>query len=83
MHLFVGGVNSTIPAEEIEHVFSKYGKVENVEIGFPGFVFVVMKNEEEGLRAMRELDNTKSIGDRNINVKESTTVGYETAMRFD
>eukprot|EP00301_Raphidiophrys_heterophryoidea_P003796 c11697_g1_i4.p3 GENE.c11697_g1_i4~~c11697_g1_i4.p3 ORF type:complete len:119 (+),score=13.00 c11697_g1_i4:71-427(+) len=79
--LFVGGVHSSVRKSELEDVFSKFGPVKSVDLGFPGYVFVLMEHTDDARKAMRSLDNTKSVDGRKINVSEATEVGFEAAAR--
>jgi|SRR5690606_56357 len=77
MNIFVGSLPFKTGEAELKAFFEAYGLVESVKIitdratgRSKGFGFVEMPNEEEGQRAVDEL-NGSSFGGRNIVVNKS------------
>lgn len=77
MNIFVGSLPFKTGEADLRASFEAYGSVESVKIitdkmtgRSKGFGFVEMSNEEEGQRAIDEL-NGSSLGGRNIIVNKS------------
>ena len=75
MNIFVAKLNFKTKKEDLERAFSQFGEVSSAKIvtdrdtgRSKGFGFVEMPNEEEGLRAIAEL-NEKELDGRTIVVK--------------
>ena len=76
-NIFVGNLNYAATEDEIRELFEQFGAVERVSLisdrdtGRPrGFGFVEMPNDDEGSRAVEEL-NGVSLGGRTLNVNEA------------
>ena len=77
MNIYVGNLNYNLTEEELSQVFSEYGEVVSVKIvkdretgRAKGFGFVEMANDEEGERAVEELDGA-DVGGRNMKVNKA------------
>ena len=46
VRLWVGGVRGDVSGREVRELFAKCGTVEEVEMGFSGFLFVAMADKE-------------------------------------
>jgi len=75
MNIFVAKLNFKTKKEDLERAFSQFGQVSSAKVvtdrdtgRSKGFGFVEMPNEEEGLRAIAEL-NEKELDGRTIVVK--------------
>lgn len=76
-NIFVGNLDFKIGEEDLRQIFGQYGQVDRVTLvtdrdtGQPrGFGFVEMANQEEGEKAIAEL-NGAQLGGRAINVNEA------------
>ena len=76
-NIFVGNLNYAATEDEIRELFEQFGTVDRVSLisdrdtGRPrGFGFVEMPNDDEGARAIEEL-NGVSLGGRTLNVNEA------------
>ncbi|HEY6979067.1 MAG TPA: RNA-binding protein [Chitinophagaceae bacterium] len=74
MNLYVSNLSFQITEENLNEMFSKYGKVNSVKIILDretqrsrGFAFVEMSSEAEGNEALSALNN-KEVGGRTMNV---------------
>src|SRR5579863_5188122 len=74
MNIFVSNLNSKVRSEDLKNLFSQYGEVLSTKVitdkfsgKSRGFGFVEMKNDEDGQRAIGELDQ-KDFEGRNITV---------------
>ena len=74
MNIFVSNLNFKVRSEDLKNLFSQYGEVLSTKVitdkfsgKSRGFGFVEMKNDEEGNRAIGELDQ-KDFEGRNITV---------------
>ena len=74
MNIFVSNLNFKIRSEDLKQLFSQYGEVVSSKVitdkfsgKSRGFGFVEMKNEEDGRKAIDEL-NQKDYEGRNISV---------------
>jgi len=56
--LYVGGINQEVKREDLEGLFSKYGKCEHVWVAFnpPGFAFVNFEDEADAQSAVESLN---------------------------
>jgi len=77
MNIYVGNLNYRLQEEDLKEVFGEYGEVVSVKIiadkytgQSKGFGFVEMTNEEDGLRAIEELNGTDIKG-RNVVVNKA------------
>jgi cold-inducible RNA-binding protein len=77
INIYVGNLSFDSSESELKGLFEAYGPVDSAKIivdqftGRPrGFAFIEMRNREEGLRAIQELDS-KSVSGRNIKVNEA------------
>ena len=74
MNIFVSNLNFKVRSEDLKNLFSQYGEVLSTKVitdkfsgKSRGFGFVEMKNDDEGQRAIGELDQ-KDFEGRNITV---------------
>ena len=77
MNIYISNLVSNFSNKDLEQLFSEYGEVSNAEIvtdGFTGvsrgFGYVEMNNEEEGLKAIENL-NKKEVNSLVISVEAS------------
>ena len=77
MNLYVGNLDYGITDEDLREVFQEYGEVTSVKVIFDretnrskGFAFVEMANNEEGQKAIDEL-NGALLEDRPLRVNEA------------
>ncbi len=77
MNIYVGNLNYNLSEEELNEIFSEYGEVTSVKIvkdretgRAKGFGFVEMANEDEGEKAVEELDGAE-VGGRNMKVNKA------------
>jgi RNA recognition motif-containing protein len=76
-NIFVGNLNYSASEDELRQMFEQFGTVERVSLitdrdtGRPrGFGFVEMPNDEEGDRAIEELNGVE-LGGRALNINEA------------
>jgi len=76
MKLFVKNIDRSINEAQLEFLFSKFGEVVNTKIIYDritwesrGFGFLEMKNKEDALKALQEL-NGKEVKGRILVVEE-------------
>jgi len=76
-NIFVGNLNYSATEDEVRQMFEQFGTVDRVSLitdrdtGRPrGFGFVEMPNDEEGDRAIEEL-NGVDMGGRALNINEA------------
>jgi RNA recognition motif-containing protein len=76
-NIFVGNLNYSASEDELRQLFEQFGTVERVSLisdrdtGRPrGFGFVEMPNDEEGDRAIEELNGVE-LGGRALNINEA------------
>lgn len=76
-NIFVGNLNYAATEDEVRQLFEQFGTVDRVSLitdrdtGRPrGFGFVEMPNDEEGDRAIEEL-NGVDLGGRTLNINEA------------
>jgi RNA recognition motif-containing protein len=76
-NIFVGNLNYSATEDELRQLFEQFGTVERVSLisdrdtGRPrGFGFVEMPNDEEGDRAIEELNGVE-LGGRALNINEA------------
>ena len=76
-NIFVGNLNYSATEDELRQLFEQFGTVERVSLisdrdtGRPrGFGFVEMPNDEEGDRAIEELNGVE-LGGRTLNINEA------------
>jgi RNA recognition motif-containing protein len=74
MNIFVSNLNFKVRSEDLKNLFSQYGEVLSTKVitdkfsgKSRGFGFVEMKNDDDGNRAIGELDQ-KDFEGRNITV---------------
>lgn len=77
MNIYVGNVSYNSSEEDLSKLFSEYGTVSSVKIIMnkhtgrsKGFGFVEMANEEEGNKAVENLDGYELMG-RNLRVDKA------------
>ena len=77
INIFVAKLDYEIQGEDLRDLFEEFGTVNSAKVVFDkftsrsrGFGFVEMANEEEGLKAIEELNNSDYEG-RNIVVKKA------------
>jgi len=77
MNIYVGNLNFKVNESELEEAFSVFGSVSEVKIitdkysgRSKGFGFITMDNDEEGNKAIAELNGT-SMSDREMVVNEA------------
>ncbi|MBN2757480.1 MAG: RNA-binding protein [Bacteroidales bacterium] len=77
MNIYTGNLNYKISEDELKSVFEEFGEVISVKIIIDkysgkskGFAFVEMKNDEDGKKAIEEL-NGKDVGGRVMKVNEA------------
>jgi len=75
--LFVGSIDWNATQEDLENLFSQYGEIEEAVIIMDkfsgrskGFGFVTFVNDEDGVKAIEELDGA-TLKDRKIVVNEA------------
>ncbi|KAG2177603.1 hypothetical protein INT44_008115 [Umbelopsis vinacea] len=74
--LYVGHVSTRTTRRDLEELFEKYGRVQNVEIKHGGFAFVDYEDSRDADEAVRELNGHSLNGDRLI-VEHSKKAGGE------
>jgi RNA recognition motif-containing protein len=69
MNIFVGNLTINVTEENLQDIFSKYGKIKAIKIikdiftgKSKGFAFVEMYSENEGQKAITELNLTELDG---------------------
>jgi len=74
--IFVGGIDSNMPEEEIKKYFSKYGTVEGIELPFDRqrnrrreFCFIIFDTEESAEAAVKEAK--QAIGNKECDIKKA------------
>ncbi len=77
MNIYVANIPFSLTEKELESVFAEYGDVLSVKIikdkvtgKSRGFAFVEMENEDDGEKAVNELDQAQVKG-REIKVKKA------------
>lgn len=77
MNIYVGNLSYGVSEEDLKGVFEEYGSVDSVKIikdkltgRSKGFGFVEMTNNEEGQRAIEEL-NQAELDNRTMRVNEA------------
>ena len=77
MNIYVGNLPFNLGEEDLKEIFSEYGEVTSAKIisdkfsgRSKGFGFVEMESDEEGNKAVQELNNAE-VGGRNIKVNEA------------
>ena len=77
MNIYIGNLNYRVREEDLKQVMEEYGVVDSVKIIIDretgkskGFAFVEMPNDEEGKRAIEELNEAEYEG-RQMVVKEA------------
>ncbi len=80
-NIFVGNLNYSATDDELRQLFEQFGAVDRVSLitdrdtGRPrGFGFVEMPNDEEGDRAIEELNGVE-LGGRTLNINEARPRG--------
>ena len=75
--LYVGNLSYQVKEEDLENIFSEFGKLLSVTIirdkhdnSSKGFGFIEMESDEDAMRAINELDGADVEG-RNIRVSEA------------
>lgn len=88
MNIFVANLNFKVQEEQLREIFEAYGEVESARIitdrntgRSKGFGFVEMANDDEGNRAIEELNNAEVEG-RNLVVKVSEERASNNDRRF-
>ena len=74
--LFVYGVKSDFPKEDLQDVFEKYGEVTDVYITGKGFAFVTMGDRDMADDAIKNLDRTEVDG-QEIKVEEARARAFD------
>jgi len=77
MNIYVGNLHYGLTEDELKGVFAEYGEVESVKIitdkfsgRSKGFGFVEMPNDEDGQKAVEELNDADLKG-RNMKVNQA------------
>jgi RNA recognition motif-containing protein len=77
MNIYVGNLSYEVTEDDLKQMFEEYGSIvktiiiKDRETGrSKGFGFVEMNEQEDGKKAIQELDGT-SVKDRNIKVNEA------------
>lgn len=77
INIYVGNLSFDASEGELKGLFETYGEVDSAKIIVDqftgrsrGFAFVEMRNREEGLKAIQELDS-KTVGGRSLKVNEA------------
>jgi RNA recognition motif-containing protein len=77
MNIYVGNLSFRVKEDDLRKVFEEHGEISSVKIitdkysgKSKGFGFVVMDNDSEAVKAIKEL-NGREIGDREIVVNEA------------
>lgn len=77
MNIYVGNLNFKVSENDLETAFSEYGAVNEVKIitdkysgRSKGFGFITMENDDEGNKAIEELNGT-SLENREMVVNEA------------
>jgi len=77
MNIYVGNLHYALTEDELKGVFAEYGEVESVKIitdkfsgRSKGFGFVEMPNDEDGQKAVEELNDADLKG-RNMKVNQA------------
>jgi len=77
INIYVGNLSFDASESELKSLFEAYGVVDSAKIIVDqftnrsrGFGFIEMKNREEGLKAIQELDS-KDLGGRSLKVNEA------------
>ena len=77
MNIYAGNLHFEMSEDDLKALFEEYGEVSSVKIitdretgRNKGFGFVEMSEQEDGKKAIQELDGT-SVKDRNIKVNEA------------
>jgi RNA-binding proteins (RRM domain) len=77
MNIYVGNLNYRVREEDLKQVMEEYGAVDSVKIikdretgRSKGFAFVEMPNDEDGKKAIEELNEAEYEG-RQMVVKEA------------
>ena len=77
MNIYVGNLDYKVNESDLENLFGEFGAVDSAKIitdkysgRSKGFGFVTMENQEEGSKAIAEL-NGKTLGARDIVVNEA------------
>ncbi len=82
MNIYVGNLHYDVTGEELKEIFEEYGEVETAKVitdkysgRSKGFGFVEMKNDNEALKSIDELNGTDIKG-RNIKVSQARPREY-------
>ncbi len=77
INIYVGNLSFNADEGELKGMFEAYGEVDSAKIitdqftgRSRGFGFIEMRNREEGLKAIQELD-AKNVGGRSLKVNEA------------
>jgi RNA recognition motif-containing protein len=77
MNIYVGNLDYEVNESELEEIFTEYGTVESAKVIMDrhsgrskGFGFVIMDNDEEANKAIKEL-NGSTLEDRTMVVNEA------------
>jgi RNA recognition motif-containing protein len=77
MNIYVGNLSFKLQEDDIKEAFDQYGEVTSVKLitdkftgRSKGFAFVEMANDDDGKKAIQELDG-KMFDSRNITVSEA------------
>ncbi|HRW63345.1 MAG TPA: RNA-binding protein [Bacteroidales bacterium] len=69
MNIFIANLNFKVQSEKLQEIFSEYGEVTSAKVVFDretgrskGYGFVEMPNEDEGNRAIEDLDGVEIEG---------------------
>jgi len=81
MNIYIGNLNYNVKDEELEELFNPFGQVQSVKVirdfntgRSRGFAFVEIENEEGGLKAIEELNESEFL-DRKIIVNRAREKG--------
>jgi len=78
MNIFIANLNFKVQSEKLQEIFSEYGEVTSAKVVFDretgrskGYGFVEMPNEDEGNRAIEDLDGVEIEGKTICIIKNS------------
>lgn len=89
MNIYVGNLHYGITEDDLKEVFAEYGEVESVKIisdkfsgRSKGFGFIEMPNDEDGQKAIEELNDADLKG-RNMKVNQAREKSDDDRKNFN